>query len=95
MGSCYVYILSNAAKMLYIGATTNIERRLHEHRNKSFERSFTAQYGIDRLVHLELFEDWSDALARERQLKGWKRKRKISLIELTNPTWQDLSHEWE
>ena len=95
MHDCYVYILANAAKTLYVGATRNIARRLSEHRDRVNENSFTARYQITQLVHLEAFADWSEALAREGQLKGWKRMRKISLIEQGNPTWQDLSKDWE
>ena len=94
MNDYYVYILSNLAKTLYVGATRDVQRRLYEHRAKLNPNSFTARYDITRLVHLEHFESWSDALARERQLKGWTRARKLALIDHNNKRWLDLSDSW-
>lgn len=85
-----VYIMSNAARTLYIGVTNNLARRAHEHRSKSVD-GFTRRYGIDELVYYEPFDDVRLALARERQIKGWRRSRKIELIEMMNPEWEDLT----
>ena len=86
----YVYIMTNASRTLYIGITNHIERRVHEHKQKRIP-GFTARYNITRLVHVEETMDVHAALAREKQLKGWLRKKKIALIEQDNPNWQDLS----
>ena len=90
----YVYILSNGFRKLYIGVTTEIEVRIHEHKTKKHPRSFTARYNIDRLVHFERFSMISAAIVREKQLKSWLRKRKLELIISTNPGWRDLSADW-
>ena len=92
-GAC-VYILASTSKRLYIGITTNLERRLHQHRSGTSPHSFTQRYNIDRLVHLERFELATSAITREKQLKHWSRQKKFHLIASTNPMWQDLSAEW-
>jgi putative endonuclease len=84
-----VYILTNHSRTLYIGVTSNIQRRIWEHREKLIE-GFTKKYNIDKLVYYELIEDMPTAIAREKQLKGWSRKKKIALIEKENPEWLDL-----
>ena len=85
----YVYILSNSSKNLYIGVTGNIETRMFKHKNKTY-KGFTSKYNISKLVYVEMHNDQRNAIAREKQLKGWKRSKKIYLIEQTNPQWQDL-----
>jgi putative endonuclease len=85
----YVYVLTNHSRTLYIGVTNNLERRLQEHGEKKVP-GFTADYLIDRLVYYEQFGDVRDAIAREKQLKGWRREKKIALIEKRNPYWEDL-----
>ena len=90
----YVYIMSNASKTLYIGVTNNLERRVYQHKNKSFP-GFTERYHINRLVYSEVFSDIRTAIAREKQLKGWLRSKKIALIKSLNPTWKDLSRDWD
>ncbi|WP_286192708.1 GIY-YIG nuclease family protein [Stappia sp. BW2] len=86
-----VYILtSNRNGMLYIGVTTNLSRRLYEHRNGLIE-GFSKTYGVTRLVHAETFDRIEDAILREKQLKKWRRSWKIDLIEKSNPEWQDLT----
>ena len=87
----YVYILSNSGKNLYIGVTSNIETRMFQHKNKTF-KGFTSKYNIDKLVYVEVHNDQRNAIAREKQLKGWKRSKKIFLIERNNPSWIDLSN---
>ncbi len=86
----YVYILASKSRRLYIGVTSNLEQRLWQHKNKVVE-GFTKQYNIDRLVYFEDTTDVNSALEREKQLKGWRREKKISLIETTNAVWEDLS----
>jgi putative endonuclease len=86
----YVYILASKSRRLYIGVTNDLSRRMWEHKNKVVE-GFTKQYNIDRLVY---FEDTSDvrlAIEREKQLKGWRREKKITLIETINAAWEDLA----
>jgi putative endonuclease len=90
----YVYIVTNKPHgTLYIGVTNSLERRIWQHRNGTAE-GFTKRYGLSRLVHFEDFRDISNAIAREKALKGWLRKRKIALIEQDNPLWKDLSQGW-
>ena len=78
---------------LYIGITNNLARRVSEHKNGVGSR-FTSRYHFDRLVYFEQTTDVRDAIAREKVLKGWTRKRKIELIKRINPTWTDLSADW-
>ncbi len=80
-------------KVLYVGVTNNLERRIHEHKHKSIE-GFTAKYNVHKLVYFEETNDVNAALAREKQIKGWKRDKKNRLIEENNPDWLDLSQEW-
>ncbi len=93
MKNYYVYIMASKSRTLYIGVTNDLARRVHEHKNKAVE-GFTARYNIDRLVHHEETTDVNAAIAREKQLKGWLRSRKVELIEATNPAWEDLASEW-
>jgi putative endonuclease len=90
----YVYILASSFRKLYIGITTQIEIRINQHKNETFEGSFTSKYKIDKLVYFERFPDVPTAIAREKQLKRWSRIKKTSLIIAQNPTWNDLSSEW-
>ena len=90
----YTYILCNKARgTLYIGVTNNIEARIQQHKENKGSQ-FTSKYKINRLVYYELFRYVHDAIAREKQLKHWRRQWKINLIEEHNPTWRDFSHEW-
>jgi putative endonuclease len=89
----YVYIVASRSHTLYIGITDNIQRRIEQHRDAALP-GFTATYHCNRLVLLEAYQYVQQATAREKQLKGWKRSKKIWLIELTNPTWADLSEAW-
>jgi putative endonuclease len=93
MKSYYVYIMTNKSKTLYIGVTNNLERRVYEHKNK-LVAGFTSKYNITKLVYYEETNDVQVALAREKQIKGWLRSKKIVLIESDNPEWKDLSLEW-
>ena len=89
----YVYILASKSRVLYIGVTNDLSRRLFEHQHKLIP-GFTKKYNIARLVFYENFSDVRDAIAREKQLKGWRRKKKIALVESMNPTWRDLGSDW-
>ena len=87
-----VYILANANnRVLYIGVTNNLPRRVYEHKNHLISDSFTARYNVSRLVYYEATPSVYAAISREKQLKSWNRMRKEKLIESMNPTWQDLS----
>ena len=91
MKDYYIYILTNKSRTLYTGITNDLNRRLYEHKNKLIE-GFTKKYNISILVYFELFTNPDDAIRREKQIKGWLRKKKINLIESTNPEWKDLSN---
>jgi putative endonuclease len=88
-----VYIMSNRSRTLYIGMTNNLTRRVYEHRHPQ-DDNFTARYHLTRLVYAESFPNVLDAIAYEKRLKGWTRARKLELIEVSNPEWQDLAEEW-
>jgi Predicted endonuclease containing a URI domain len=86
----YVYILSNKYNnVLYVGITNDLIRRVYEHKNKLIE-GFTQKYNVDKLVYYELFGDPTNAITREKQLKGYSRKKKVELINSFNPEWEDL-----
>ena len=90
----YVYMMTNRTRsVLYTGVTNSLERRIWFHRN-SENKSFTKTYRVDRLVYYEHFNEARYAIAREKEIKGWTRAKKIALIESVNPNWDDLSREW-
>ncbi len=89
----YVYILGSISGTLYIGVTGNLRRRMWQHKNHVFA-GFTAEYGVERLLYRERYFTVGRAIAREKQLKGWIRKKKVALIERDNPEWKDLAGEW-
>lgn len=89
----YVYIMTNKSRTLYTGVTNNLMRRVYEHKNKLIE-GFTKKYNIQFLVYYEAGSDINSAIAREKEIKGWLRKKKIALIDSINPQWKDLSEEW-
>ncbi len=89
----YVYVMTNRSGTLYTGVTNNLKRRVYEHKHKLIE-GFTARYNIDRLVYYEICSESLAAIAREKQIKGWRRSKKIALIETLNPNWRDLSEDW-
>ena len=94
MGDFFVYIITNKnRRVLYIGVTKDVERRLWEHREKHVP-GFSARYNLAHLLHLESFPDAVSAIAREKQLKAWRREKKVRLIESINPRWLDLSDSW-
>lgn len=90
--SFYVYILASYTQRLCNGLTSDLEGRAWQHRTKA-NPGHTAKYNIDRLVYVEEFARADDAIARERQLKGWSRQKKVDLIVRGNPTWKDLAME--
>ena len=89
----YVYVLSSRSRVLYIGVTNDLRRRVAEHKRKA-NAGFTSKYNVNRLVYFESTNDPRVAIEREKQLKGWLRAKKIRLIEGDNPTWRDLSEDW-
>ncbi|MEO6244294.1 MAG: GIY-YIG nuclease family protein [Opitutaceae bacterium] len=92
--SYWVYILASKPHgTLYIGVTNSLERRVGQHKTASIG-SFAGRYGVNHLVYYEEFRDVSDAIARETQLKGWLRAKKIALIQKENPLWKDLAEGW-
>ena len=91
----FVYILTNwDDSVLYIGVTSNLTRRLYEHRNH-LAVGFTKKYNIHKLVYFEETSDVYSAISREKQLKGWSRKKKNDLISKMNPEWKELSASWD
>ena len=90
----FVYIITNKSNStLYIGVTNNIVRRVQQHKDKINIKSFTARYNLNKLVYYEAFQMIGDAIAREKQLKGGSRAKKIELIESINSDWKDLLDE--
>jgi len=92
-GYYFTYIVASRSLTIYIGMTGDLRKRMFEHKRKLHE-GFTATYNCNRLVWFERFVDPSNAIAREKQLKGWMRAKKIALIKKAKPTWTDLSEEW-
>jgi putative endonuclease len=93
MKEYYVYIMSNKSGTLYTGITNDLERRVYQHQCKSIE-GFTKRYNITRLVYFESTDDVTVAIAREKQIKGMLRNKKIELIKTLNSEWKDLSEDW-
>ena len=89
----YVYILTNRSGTLYVGMTNDLERRLYEHKNKLVP-GFASKYNITQLAYFEQTSDVEFAVTREKQIKGWRRSKKVALIESANPEWKDLSLGW-
>ena len=88
----YVYIMTGHNRRLYIGVTNNLARRVLDHRTKAIS-GFTAQYNLTRLAYFEQFSDVKEAIAREKQIKGWTREKKLTLVESMNPNWFDLGDD--
>ncbi len=93
MKTYYVYIMASKSRTLYTGVTSNLERRVLQHRRKLMP-GFTSRYNISRLVYYEAFGDVLAAISREKQIKRWLRSKKIALIESANRDWKDLSNGW-
>ena len=93
MRQYYVYIMTNKSRTLYTGVTNDLNRRVYEHQQKLVP-GFTSKYNITRLVYFEATTEIRAAIAREKQIKGWLRSKKVALIESINPNWEDLSAGW-
>ena len=89
----WVYILSSRTGTLYVGITGFFDRRIHQHKYDTIE-GFTRKYRIHRLVYYESYQNVQVAISREKQIKRWRRDKKIFLIEKLNPRWQDLAENW-
>jgi putative endonuclease len=89
MRQFFVYILANRSRTLYVGVTNDLAKRLYQHRTG--ECVFTAKYQVTRLVYVETAGNPRDAIAREKQIKGYRRQKKIALITSVNSTWMDLA----
>jgi putative endonuclease len=88
----FVYIMSSRSGTLYLGMTNSIYRRALQHKRREIE-GFSSKYGCDRLVYYESYDDVHKAIGREKQLKGWRRSKKIVLIESKNPRWEDFAEK--
>ncbi len=89
-----VYVLTNRSRtVLYTGVTSDLAKRVHQHRAHVDPHSFTTRYNVGVLVYYEAHEDILAAIEREKQIKGWRRTKKVALIESTNPEWNDLYDE--
>jgi len=94
MKTYYIYIMTNHSGTLYTGTTDNLEQRIYEHKH-NLVPGFASKYNTTKLVYYEEGNDFDAALAREKQIKGWLRAKKIALIESANPEWKDLGSGWE
>ena len=93
MKTLYVYIIASRSGTLYVGVTSDIKRRVYEHKQHLIP-GFTDKYNIDRLLYVEAIGDPASAINREKQIKKWRREKKVALIDSLNPGWDDLSEEW-
>jgi len=93
MKTYYVYIMASNSGTLYIGVTSNLKKRIYEHKNHLIP-GFTDKYDINRLLYFETIGDSTSAISREKQIKAWRREKKVTLIDSINPAWNDLSHDW-
>ena len=90
----YVYILTNRInRVLNIGVTNDLTRRIYEHKHHLIKNSFTDQYNVDKLVYFEITSSSRAAIEREKQIKGWSREKKNKLVESKNPKWEDLADQ--
>ncbi|MFZ0395874.1 MAG: GIY-YIG nuclease family protein [Terracidiphilus sp.] len=92
-GSYFTYIMASRSRTLYVGMTGDLHARVFEHKWREHD-GFTTRYNCDRLVWFEAFREVGDAILREKELKGWRRSKKIGLIEAANAPWVDLAREW-
>ncbi len=88
-----VYIMSSKSGTPYTGMTSDFEKRVYQHKNKLM-KGFTKKYDVNRLVYFEETGDVDSAIAKEKQIKSWRRSKKVELIKSMNPTWKDLSENW-
>ncbi len=92
MRECFVYMVASNTRRIYTGVTNSLEHRVWQHRNG--ECRHTAKYNIRRLVYFERFATPSEAIAAEKKIKSWDRTKRVALIELMNPNWDDLAKDW-
>lgn len=92
MKQYYLYIMASRTKVLYTGVTNDLQRRVHEHKGKQVS-GFTSRYRVTQLVYYEEYGEIKDAIRREKQIKAWRREKKVALIENLNPEWKDLGAE--
>jgi putative endonuclease len=93
--TCAVYILTNDRRtVLYAGVTSNLEQRIAKHKLGWSPTAFTKRYNVHTLVYFEVTSNIAAAIAREKQIKGWSRAKKVALVEAANPDWRDLATEW-
>jgi putative endonuclease len=93
-GTYYVYLLTNwNNKVMYLGVTNDLERRLYKHKNK-LVKGFTERYNVNKLVYFEETRDITAAIAREKEIKKWRREKKDQLVNRMNPNWKDLISGW-
>lgn len=90
----YVYIMSNRTRTIYTGVTSHLEGRVLQHKSKA-QAGFTQKYDITKLVYYEEYATALEAIAREKQVKTYRREKKVALINALNPKWQDLAEDWE
>jgi putative endonuclease len=93
MKTYYVYIMGSKTGTLYVGTTSDIKRRVYEHKSHLLP-GFTDKYNIERLLYFEAIGDPASAINREKQIKAWRREKKVALIDSINPSWEDLSEDW-
>ena len=93
MSQYYVYIMASQRGTLYTGVTNDLERRVYEHK-QGLGSQFTKKYNVSKLVYYEATDDVLSAIAREKQIKAWRRSKRVLLIESLNPYWEDLAEEW-
>jgi putative endonuclease len=92
--TAWVYIMANRTRTMYTGVTTDLERRVWEHKHGDDPNSFTAKYGLHKLVFIAEFPRLDDAIAFEKYVKGKKRAWKLGMVEERNPRWNDLAWDW-
>jgi putative endonuclease len=88
-----VYILSSISRVIYVGVTNDLYKRMQQHKAGKDPKAFTTKYRVNRLVYFETCESINDAIEREKQIKCWRREKKVKLIQSANPGWKDLSRE--
>ena len=93
MKRLYVYIMASKSGTFYVGVTSDIKRRVYEHKQHLIP-GFTDKYNVDRLLYVERIDDPASAINREKQIKKWRREKKVMLIDSLNPEWNDLSQDW-
>ncbi len=93
MKQYFIYVMASFSRKTYIGITSDLERRVWQHKNGTYE-SHTKKYNKNRLVYIEEYQWVNDAISREKQIKGWGQQKKLDLVESMNPEWRDLSEGW-